>query len=138
MLGDDAVPLVTSALPSLMVTYHCPPLSPERLNWMVEFMPLAASASKLLGISFTISSAVSAASAGYCGRVRRDLRSAGCRGYGRRVPRCGSRGEGAVRVHRAAKLRGARRGFSLPTGAPPPETYQFLEKVREHYRIPVE
>src|SRR5437867_2255455 len=58
MLGDDAVPLVTAALPSLMVTYHWPPLSPERLNWIVEFMPLAASAFKLAGISLKISSGV--------------------------------------------------------------------------------
>src|SRR2546427_5143058 len=58
MLGDDAVPLVTSALPSLMMTYHWPPLSPERLNWIVEFMPLAASAFRLPGISLKISSGV--------------------------------------------------------------------------------
>src|SRR2546427_10272089 len=58
MLGDDAVPLVTSALPSLMLTYHWPPLSPARLNWIVEFIPLAASAFKLAGISLKISSGV--------------------------------------------------------------------------------
>src|SRR5881397_3256473 len=56
--GKAAVPLVTAALPSLMVTYHWPPLSPERLNWIVEFMPLAASAFKLAGISLKISSGV--------------------------------------------------------------------------------
>src|SRR5437899_11636232 len=58
MLGEDAVPLVTSALPSLIETYHCPPLSPDRLNWIVEFMPLAASAFRLAGISLKISSGV--------------------------------------------------------------------------------
>src|SRR5881296_3742175 len=58
MLGDDAVPLVTWALPSLMETYHWPPLSPARLNWIVELMPLAASAFRLAGISLKISSGV--------------------------------------------------------------------------------
>src|SRR2546428_1247203 len=55
MLGDDAVPSCTWHVPSLMTTCHWPPLSPLRLNWMVEFMPFAASAFRFLGISAKIS-----------------------------------------------------------------------------------
>jgi hypothetical protein len=55
MFGAGAVPWVTSALPSLIVAYHWPPLSPERLNWMTEFMPFAASALRFFGISVKIS-----------------------------------------------------------------------------------
>src|SRR5215471_4211837 len=55
MLADGAVPLLTSALPSLIVTYHCPPLSPLRLNWMVAFMFFAAFASSWPGIASKIS-----------------------------------------------------------------------------------
>src|SRR5207249_12075227 len=54
MLGDDAVPSCTWHVPSLRATYHWPPLSPLRLNWMVEFMPFAASAFRFLGISAKI------------------------------------------------------------------------------------
>src|SRR5438094_7156015 len=55
MLGDEAVPSCPWHVPSLMLTYHWPPLSPLRLNWMVELMPFAASAFKFLGISAKIS-----------------------------------------------------------------------------------
>src|SRR5207249_10368341 len=55
MLGDDAVPSCTWHVPSLMTTCHWPPSSPLRLNWMVEFMPFAASAFRFLGISAKIS-----------------------------------------------------------------------------------
>src|SRR5437867_228088 len=209
MLGDDAVPLVTAALPSLMVTYHWPPLSPERLNWIVEFMPLAASAFKLAGISLKISSGVMRApplgwgvDAGVLGHAytrvknmgehaRRAPHRNGCEsipapvdiqraplappgsahpwrpngtrsqdspGHGRRVrrtrsarhprardPRVRARSRDLVQRRRGRRPR--RHGdqdrrpvpvFSLDTGRLHPETYQFLEKVREHYRIPVE
>src|SRR5439155_3753359 len=39
MLGDEAVPSCTWHVPSLMLTYHWPPLSPLRLNWMGGRMP---------------------------------------------------------------------------------------------------
>src|SRR5262245_21340610 len=58
MFADGAVPLLTSALPSLIVTYHCPPLSPLRLNWIVAFTPLAAFGSSCPGIAEKISSGV--------------------------------------------------------------------------------
>src|SRR5262249_30842721 len=55
MFADGAVPLLTSALPSLIVTYHCPPLSPLRLNWIVAFMFFAAFSSSWPGIASKIS-----------------------------------------------------------------------------------
>jgi len=46
--------------------------------------------------------------------------------------------EDVVLVDMAAKAGGKFRVFSLDTGRLHPETYQFIEKVREHYGIPVE
>jgi len=46
--------------------------------------------------------------------------------------------EDVVLVDLAAKAGGKFRVFSLDTGRLHPETYQFLDKVREHYGIPVE
>jgi len=46
--------------------------------------------------------------------------------------------EDVVLVDIAAKVGGRFRVFSLDTGRLHPETYQFLEKVRAHYRIPIE
>ncbi|MGH9400945.1 MAG: phosphoadenylyl-sulfate reductase [Terriglobia bacterium] len=56
-------------------------------------------------------------------------------------PRIGvsfSGAEDVVLVDLAAKLGGAFKVFSLDTGRLHPETYQFLDKVRERYKIPVE
>lgn len=56
-------------------------------------------------------------------------------------PRIGisfSGAEDVVLVDIAAKLGGNFKVFSLDTGRLHPETYQFLDKVREHYRIPLE
>src|SRR3989442_1885301 len=102
MLGDDAVPLVTWALPSLMVTYHWPPLSPARLNWIVEFMPLAASAFRLAGISLKISSGViqtpplGGGYAGLLGHAYTPVKNVGRAGHGaRRRARAGAPPRGA-------------------------------------------
>jgi phosphoadenosine phosphosulfate reductase len=46
--------------------------------------------------------------------------------------------EDVVLVDMAAKAGGKFSVFSLDTGRLHPETYQFIEKVREHYGIPVE
>ena len=46
--------------------------------------------------------------------------------------------EDVVLVDMASKLGGRFTVFSLDTGRLHPETYQFLEKVREHYGIPIE
>jgi phosphoadenosine phosphosulfate reductase len=46
--------------------------------------------------------------------------------------------EDVVLVDLAARIGGRFRVFSLDTGRLHPETYQFLDKVREHYGIPIE
>src|SRR5512146_2473111 len=46
--------------------------------------------------------------------------------------------EDVVLVDMAAKAGGKFSVFSLDTGRLHPETYQFIEKVREHYGLPVE
>jgi phosphoadenosine phosphosulfate reductase len=46
--------------------------------------------------------------------------------------------EDVVLVDLASKIGGKFRVFSLDTGRLHPETYQFIDKVREHYGIPVE
>lgn len=56
-------------------------------------------------------------------------------------PRVGvsfSGAEDVVLVDLAVKLGGKFQVFSLDTGRLHPETYQFLDKVREHYDVPVE
>lgn len=46
--------------------------------------------------------------------------------------------EDVVLVDLASKVGGKFRVFSLDTGRLHPETYQFIDKVRQHYGIPVE
>jgi len=46
--------------------------------------------------------------------------------------------EDVVLVDMAAKIGGKFRVFSLDTARLHPETYQFLDKVRDHYKIPIE
>lgn len=46
--------------------------------------------------------------------------------------------EDVVLVDIAAKIGGKFRVFSLDTGRLHPETYQFLDKVRDRYKIPIE
>jgi phosphoadenosine phosphosulfate reductase len=46
--------------------------------------------------------------------------------------------EDVVLVDMASKAGGRFKVFSLDTGRLHPETYQFLEKVRAHYKIPIE
>lgn len=46
--------------------------------------------------------------------------------------------EDVVLIDLASKIGGNFRVFSLDTGRLHPETYQFIDKVREHYGIPVE
>lgn len=57
------------------------------------------------------------------------------------APRIGisfSGAEDVVLVDLAAKLGGNFKIFSLDTGRLHPETYRFLEDVREHYHLPIE
>lgn len=58
--------------------------------------------------------------------------------YGPNIAISFSGAEDVVLVDMAAKAGGKFRVFSLDTGRLHPETYQFLNTVREHYKIPVE
>lgn len=58
--------------------------------------------------------------------------------YSSRIGISFSGAEDVVLVDMAAKLGGKFRVFSLDTGRLHPETYQFLDKVREHYGIAIE
>src|SRR5690606_11253645 len=58
--------------------------------------------------------------------------------YGGDVAISFSGAEDVVLVDMAHKAGGRFKVFSLDTGRLHPETYQFLEKVREHYGIPIE
>ncbi len=79
-----------------------------------------------------------ATAAEYAGRDPRDILALAIREYGRDLAISFSGAEDIVLVDMATKIGGSFRVFSLDTGRLHPETYQFLEKVREHYRIPVE
>src|SRR5947199_237209 len=79
-----------------------------------------------------------ATAAEYAGRDPRDVLALAIREYGRDLAISFSGAEDVVLVDMAAKIGGPFRVFSLDTGRLHPETYQFLEKVREHYRIAVE
>src|SRR3989441_13323248 len=74
----------------------------------------------------------------YAGRDPRDILALAIREYGRDLAISFSGAEDVVLVDMATKMGGSFRGFSLDTGRLHPETYQFLEKGREHYRIAVE
>jgi phosphoadenosine phosphosulfate reductase len=58
--------------------------------------------------------------------------------YGPNIAVSFSGAEDVVLVDMAKKIRDDVRVFSLDTGRLHPETYQFIEEVREHYNIPVE
>ena len=73
--------------------------------------------------------------------VRQDPREILAYALGEYSPRIAisfSGAEDVVLVDMAAKLGGKFRVFSLDTGRLHPETYRFLDKVREHYGIPIE
>ena len=58
--------------------------------------------------------------------------------YGPDIAISFSGAEDVVLVDMACKAGGKFKVFSLDTGRLHPETYQFLEKVRERYKIPIE
>ena len=58
--------------------------------------------------------------------------------YGPNIAVSFSGAEDVVLIDMAKKIRDDIRVFSLDTGRLHPETYKFIEKVREHYNIPVE
>src|SRR5215468_3013872 len=77
----------------------------------------------------------------YAARHPRDIVALAIREYGGDLAISFSGAEDVVLVDMAARAGsngGAFRVFSLDTGRLHPETYQFLDRVREHYRMPIE
>ncbi len=74
----------------------------------------------------------------YADRHPRDILELALREYGGSVAISFSGAEDVVLVDMASRLGGEFRVFSLDTGRLHPETYRFLEKVRERYGIPIE
>ena len=74
----------------------------------------------------------------WAGKQPAELISIAIREYAPDVAISFSGAEDVVLVDMACKAGGRFKVFSLDTGRLHPETYQFLEKVREQYRIPIE
>lgn len=74
----------------------------------------------------------------YAGKHPRELVALAIREFASDLAISFSGAEDVVLVDMAAKIGGSFRVFSLDTGRLHPETYQFLDKVREHYGIDVE
>jgi len=68
----------------------------------------------------------------------REILALGLREFGRDIAVSFSGAEDVVLVDMAAKIGGDFRVFTLDTGRLHPETYQFLDKVRDRYGIAVE
>lgn len=81
---------------------------------------------------------IAAVAAEYANRNPQDIVALAIREYAPDMAISFSGAEDVVLVDMAAKVGGQFRVFSLDTGRLHPETYQFLDKVREHYRIPIE
>src|SRR5712692_5823365 len=81
---------------------------------------------------------IPATAAQYAGRDPQEILALAIREYGGDLAVSFSGAEDVVLVDMASKIGGAFRVFTLDTGRLHPETYQFLEKIREHYRTSVE
>lgn len=68
----------------------------------------------------------------------RDIVALAIREYGPDIAVSFSGAEDVVLIDMAAKAGGRFQVFSLDTGRLHPETYQFIEKVRQHYRITID
>jgi phosphoadenosine phosphosulfate reductase len=84
------------------------------------------------------SKTIAALAAEYAEREPRDILELAIREYGADVAISFSGAEDVVLIDMAAKIGGRFRVFSLDTGRLHPETYQFLDRVRRYYDIPVE
>jgi phosphoadenosine phosphosulfate reductase len=81
---------------------------------------------------------ITAAAAAYAGRHPRDILALALNEFAPDLAISFSGAEDVVLVDMAVKLGATFRVFSLDTGRLHPETYQFIEKVREHYRIRID
>jgi phosphoadenosine phosphosulfate reductase len=84
------------------------------------------------------SKTIAALAAEYAERDPRDVLALAIREYGPDMAISFSGAEDVVLVDMAAKIGGQFRVFSLDTGRLHPETYQFIDRVRRYYNIPVE
>ena len=84
------------------------------------------------------SKTIAALAAEYAERDPRDILALAIREYGPDIAISFSGAEDVVLVDMAAKIGGQFRVFSLDTGRLHPETYQFIDRVRCYYDIPVE
>jgi phosphoadenosine phosphosulfate reductase len=74
----------------------------------------------------------------YAARSPQDILALAYREYGAEVAISFSGAEDVVLIDMAAKLGVEPRVFSLDTGRLPPETYRFIDRVANHYRIDIE
>jgi phosphoadenosine phosphosulfate reductase len=74
----------------------------------------------------------------YAERHPREILELAIKEYSPNIAISFSGAEDVVLVDMAAKIGGKFRVFSLDTARLHPETYQFLDKVRDHYKIPIE
>jgi phosphoadenosine phosphosulfate reductase len=81
---------------------------------------------------------ISKVQAEYQNKHPQEIVALALREYGGDVAISFSGAEDVVLVDMASKVGGRFRVFSLDTGRLHPETYQFLDKVRDRYKIPVE
>jgi phosphoadenosine phosphosulfate reductase len=79
-----------------------------------------------------------ALAAEYVGKHPRDIIGLALREFPQDLAISFSGAEDVVLVDIASKVGGRVRVLSLDTGRLHPETYQFLERVRDHYKIPIE
>jgi len=82
--------------------------------------------------------AIAAAAAEYAARSPQDILRLAIREYAPDLAISFSGAEDVVLVDMASKIGGTFRVFCLDTGRLHPETYQFLDKVRAFYGIPIE
>ena len=76
--------------------------------------------------------------AAYAARHPQEILALAVQEYSPRLAISFSGAEDVVLVDLAVKLGDKVRVFTLDTGRLHPETYQFIDKVREHYQIPIE
>src|SRR5262245_5867620 len=81
---------------------------------------------------------IAATAAEYAGKLPQDIIALALREYSPNIAISFSGAEDVVLVDMASKAGGKFSVFSLDTGRLHPETYQFLDRVRERYGIPID
>jgi len=81
---------------------------------------------------------LAALAAEYASKTPQEIIALALKEYGGNIAVSFSGAEDVVLVDMAKKIGGSFQVFSLDTGRLHPETYQFLEKVREHYGVAVD